>query len=50
MKFGHNLHRYEVVEWAPFYIDYQTLKKLYKATKSQAADQGNDAKLTGLPL
>ncbi|KAG7002011.1 hypothetical protein G7Y79_00029g063070 [Physcia stellaris] len=46
MKLGRNLHRYEVLEWAPFYIDYQTLKKLYKVAKSQDADQEHDAKLT----
>lgn len=49
MKFGRNLHRYQVVEWTPFYIDYQALKGVYKVAKSLAADQGEDADLTGLP-
>ena len=50
MKFGRNLHRYQVVEWAPFYIDYVGLKQLYKAAKSLiAVDNGEDANLTGLP-
>ncbi|KAI4225012.1 MAG: hypothetical protein LQ349_007134, partial [Xanthoria aureola] len=31
MSFGQNLHRYQVVEWAPFYIDYQLLKQRYKS-------------------
>lgn len=49
MKFGQNLHRYQVVERAPYYIDYQALKQLYKAAKRLAVDQGEDADLTGLP-
>lgn len=48
MKFGRNLHSYQVVEWAPYYIDYQALKKLHKAAKRLAIDQGEDANLTGL--
>ena len=48
MKFGRNLHRYKVVEWAPFYIDYQALKQLYKAAKSRVADHVEDADFTGL--
>lgn len=48
MKFGRNLHRYQVLEWTPFYIDYQALKQLYKAAKSLAVDCAGDADLTGL--
>jgi len=48
MKFGHNLHRYQVVEWAPFYIDYQALKQLYKLAQSHGADRREDADLSGL--
>lgn len=48
MKFGRNLHRYQVVKWAPFYIDYQALKQLYKATRSLALDHAEAADLTGL--
>ena len=49
MKFGRNLHRYQVVEWAPFYIDYQALKQLYKAAKSLVVDHVEEADFTGLP-
>ena len=49
MRFGQNLHRYQVVEWAPFYINYRALKQLHKATTSQALDRAEDADLTGLP-
>jgi glycerophosphodiester phosphodiesterase len=31
MKFGHNLPRNQVPEWAASYIQYKTLKKLIKA-------------------
>ena len=48
MKFGRNLHRYQVVEWAPFYIDYQALKQLFKAAKNLGVDHPEDADLTGL--
>jgi len=48
MKFGHYLHRYQVVEWAPFYIDYQALKQLYKLAQSHGADRREDADLSGL--
>ncbi|KAG8528433.1 uncharacterized protein KY384_007351 [Bacidia gigantensis] len=30
MKFGENLHQFQIVEWAPWYIDYRRLKRLYK--------------------
>ena len=49
MKFGRNLHRYQVVEWSPFYIDYQALKQLYKTANCLALDTEEDADLTGLP-
>ena len=49
MKFGRSLHRYQVLEWAPFYIDYQALKQLYKTAKSLAIEQGKEVDLTGLP-
>jgi SPX domain protein involved in polyphosphate accumulation len=50
MKFGHNLHRYQVVEWTPFYMDYKGLKKLFKVATKCAADSGKDADFTGLPF
>lgn len=49
MKFGQNLHHYQIIEWAPFYIDYQALKQLFKAAKSLVVDQREDPDLTGLP-
>lgn len=49
MKFGRSLHRYQVLEWAPFYIDYQALKQLYKTAKSLAIEQGEDADFIGMP-
>ena len=48
MKFGRNLHGYKVVEWAPFYMDYQALKQLYKAAKSLIVDHVEDADFTAL--
>lgn len=50
MKFGQNLHRYQIVEWTPFYIDYNGLKKLYKVATNHAIEQGENADFAGLPL
>ncbi len=50
MKFGQNLHQYQVVEWVPFYIDYKALKKLYRIATEVADERGEDADFTGLPL
>ncbi|KAL8942317.1 MAG: hypothetical protein Q9211_001434 [Gyalolechia sp. 1 TL-2023] len=46
MRFGRNLHLYHVVEWAPFYIDYQALKQRYKAAQRLAVDQAKAPDLT----
>ncbi|KAL8972076.1 MAG: hypothetical protein Q9197_002952 [Variospora fuerteventurae] len=46
MRFGRNLHRYHVVEWAPFYIDYQVLKQRYQAAQRLAVDLGKAPDLT----
>ena len=46
MKFGHNLPRNQVPEWASSYIDYKGLKKLIK-TAAQAAKDGVDPDLAG---
>lgn len=46
MKFGHNLPRNQVPEWASSYIDYKGLKKLIK-TAAQAAKEGADPDLAG---
>ena len=48
MKFGQNLHRYQIVEWAPFYINYQALKERYKGAIIHAVDRAQDADLRGL--
>lgn len=48
MKFGQNLHRYQVIEWVPFYIDYQALKQSYKLGQSHGANRGENADLGGL--
>lgn len=40
MKFGQILHRYQVVEWLSFYIDYRALKKLYKFVALAAIGRG----------
>ena len=47
MKFGHNLPRNQVPEWASAYIDYKGLKKLIKAAALQAKD-GKNADLAGM--
>jgi len=46
MKFGHNLSRNQVPEWAPSYINYKGLKKLIK-TAVEAAKGGEDPDLAG---
>ncbi|KAF2855944.1 glycerophosphocholine phosphodiesteras-like protein Gde1 [Plenodomus tracheiphilus IPT5] len=44
MKFGHNLPRNQVPEWASFYINYKGLKKLIK-TAAEASKHGADLDL-----
>ncbi|KAK3081744.1 hypothetical protein LTS18_003216, partial [Coniosporium uncinatum] len=44
MKFGHNLPRNQVPEWASSYIDYKGLKKLIKSPV-EATKNGQDADL-----
>nr|POE72216.1 glycerophosphodiester phosphodiesterase gde1 [Quercus suber] len=46
MKFGQNLPRNQVPEWASAYVDYKRLKKLIKAAE-QAVDQHDDPDLAG---
>lgn len=46
MKFGHNLARNQVPEWASSYINYKGLKKLIKAA-AQTIKDGGDADLAG---
>ncbi|RMY59220.1 hypothetical protein D0865_02194 [Hortaea werneckii] len=46
MKFGQNLPRNQVPEWASNYIDYKRLKKLIKTAK-QAVEHGDDPDLAG---
>ncbi|KAF2706557.1 GDPD-domain-containing protein [Pleomassaria siparia CBS 279.74] len=44
MKFGHNLPRNQVPEWASYYINYKSLKQLIK-TASAAVKNGADPDL-----
>lgn len=46
MKFGHNLPRNQIPEWASHYIDYKSLKKLIK-TEAQAVEAGDEPDLAG---
>ncbi|KAK4697669.1 hypothetical protein P7C71_g448, partial [Lecanoromycetidae sp. Uapishka_2] len=48
MKFSHNLHQYQVIEWAPFYIDYKGLKKLHKLSVGAAVERDESADFSGL--
>lgn len=48
MKFGRNLHEYQVVEWDAFYVDYKFLKKLHKLATKIAVDRAEEADFTGL--
>lgn len=47
MKFGSNLPRNQVPEWASSYIDYKALKKLIKAAKKEAETDGAEPDLAG---
>ena len=47
MKFGQNLPRNQVPEWAASYIDYKALKKLIKAAQ-EAIEEGEDPDLAGM--
>jgi len=47
MKFGQNLSRNQVPEWASSYIDYKVLKKLIKAATKQSEQEGEDPDLAG---
>ena len=40
MKFGQNLPRNQVPEWASQYIDYKALKKLIKAARKESETHG----------
>jgi glycerophosphodiester phosphodiesterase len=46
MKFGHNLPRNQVPEWAASYINYKGLKKLIK-TAADASKDGSAPDLAG---
>ncbi|KJX95626.1 glycerophosphocholine phosphodiesterase Gde1 like protein [Zymoseptoria brevis] len=45
MKFGQNLPRNQVPEWASSYIDYKALKKLIKAAKQETEQNGEEPDL-----
>lgn len=46
MKFGRNLPRNQVPQWASEYIDYKGLKKLIKAAATEVKD-GQEPDLAG---
>lgn len=46
MKFGHNLPRNQVPEWASHYINYKGLKKLVKSA-AETSKAGGEADLAG---
>jgi glycerophosphodiester phosphodiesterase len=52
MKFGRNLPRNQVPEWASSYINYKSLKKLIKTLSKPegAAEQDNDPDLAGMSV
>ncbi|OAL50826.1 GDPD-domain-containing protein [Pyrenochaeta sp. DS3sAY3a] len=45
MKFGHNLSRNQVREWASYYINYKLLKKLVKTAAEASRTDGADLDL-----
>ncbi|KAK5005574.1 hypothetical protein LTR28_007546, partial [Elasticomyces elasticus] len=47
MKFGQNLVRNQVPEWAPSYINYKGLKKLIKSAQHEV-EAGGSPDLAGL--
>jgi glycerophosphodiester phosphodiesterase len=47
MKFGQNLSRNQVPEWASSYIDYKALKKLIKSAQ-WAIESEEDPDLAGI--
>jgi hypothetical protein len=47
MKFGHNLPRNQVPEWAASYINYKGLKKLIK-NAAEASKDGSAPDLAGM--
>ena len=47
MKFGRNLPRNQVPEWAASYINYKALKKLIKSA-AEAVKRGLDADTAGM--
>ena len=47
MKFGRNLPRNQVPEWASAYINYKSLKKLIKAAATEDEKQDGSLDLAG---
>lgn len=47
MKFGRNLPRNQVPEWAASYINYKGLKKLIKSASQDDQQQEGDPDLAG---
>jgi SPX domain protein involved in polyphosphate accumulation len=50
MKFGQNLHLYQIPEWEPFYISYKELKKLFNSAVKKAFQLRTEPSFTGPPI
>ena len=48
MKFGQQLSRNQVPEWASAYINYKGLKKLIKGALKYAEEHGGEVDLAGM--
>ena len=48
MKFGQDLHRFQITHWAAHYINYSGLKAEYKTAARISLEQGRPIDLTGL--
>jgi len=48
MKFGQNLSRNQVPQWAGSYIDYKQLKKKIKAARQDVTEEGGAVDLAGI--
>lgn len=47
MKFGRFFHRYQLPEWAPFYVNYNAFKARIKAACLSAHEQRTSVDFTG---
>lgn len=47
MKFGSNLQQSQIPEWASYYIDYKSLKKLIKSIKEEPVPEDTEYDTSG---